>query len=777
MRTPSSYEQAEISTLAGPGQLRSGGPSPVVITVLRMALVLLAVALIVWGLMGRDLRTAEGLIAGRSASPFAGAAACLLVALGVGTLYAPAARWSALLIVAQASALQLIWAGPRVAYQHFLTPLALVSTRWSTLHLGIIATQAVLCVAGLQRLRRTKRNPFERIDKTIWTPTRVVVVTLLLLGCSATFSRSPVDFGAELLLATSIQIVALLNVVLAVSALPDAAMATIAQHIDRILGTSAESATRQPRLDRFAWIGALWTTAVAVFLVWVVYQRHPHVPDEVVYLKHAEYFAKGMIAMPLPPVPKAFDIDLMYFGSSQWFSPVPPGWPAVLAIGSFFGVPWLVNPVLAGINVLLGYLLAQELFDRRIARIAVILLCVSPWHLFMAMNFMTHTVSMTFALLAALLTTRMRRDYRWWRALAAGGAIGMTSLVRPLEGLAVALLLGFWTLLGPGRMIRVKATLLLALGAMAIAAITLPYNARLTGSATRFPIMMYVDRYYPPHSNDLGFGANRGMGWPGLDPLPGHGLPDVFINADFNTFAINVELFGWAVGSLLPIVLVLFGGRMDRTDKLLWLVIATIAGIHSFYWFSGGPDFGARYWYLVLLPCMLLTARAMRLLPRRLDPLDANSYDIVSRNRLLIGAALLSMSALVTFMPWRSLDKYHYYRGMRPDLRDIAAHTPFGRSLILVRGNRHPDYASAAIYNPLDLHADAPIYAWDRDAPTRAAVLAAYPDRKVWIVDGPTVTGAGYRVIRGPVPASELLHETEGGKSDVPDHPTVPGLQ
>ncbi|MEO7041285.1 MAG: glycosyltransferase family 39 protein [Gemmatimonadaceae bacterium] len=757
--------------------LRPKPASPILVTIVRLGLVVLAIGLVVWGLLDPHLRTPEGLIAGRSAFSFGAAGACLILALGAGTSCAATARWSALLVVAQASALQLIFAGPRVAYQHFLTPLALVSTRWSVLHLLVIVVQALVCLFALLRSRHTKRNPFALIDRTIWTPSRVGVVVFIMLVFSSTFSRSPVDFAAELLLATSIQAIALLNVLLAVAALPDAAISAFAHHIERILGVAAQAGKQQPRLDRFAWIGALWTTAVAVLLVCVVYQRHPHVPDEVVYLKHAAYFAKGMIALPLPPVPKAFDIDLMYFGTSQWFSPVPPGWPAVLAVGSFFGVPWLVNPVLAGINVLLSYLLAQELFDRRIARIAVILLCVSPWHLFMAMNFMTHTVSMTCALLAALLTTQMRRDYRWWRALVAGGAIGMTSLVRPLEGLAVALLLGFWTLLGPGKVIRVKATMLLALGAIAIGALTLPYNTRLTGSATTFPIMMYVDKYYPPHSNDLGFGANRGMGWPGLDPLPGHGLPDVLINADFNTFAINVELFGWAIGSLLPVVLVLFGRRMDRTDKLLWVVIATIAGIHSFYWFSGGPDFGARYWYLVLLPCMLLTARAMRLLPRRLNPLDANSYDPVSRNRLLIGLALLSMSALVTFMPWRSLDKYHYYRGMRPDLRDLSSQTQFGRSLILVRGNRHPDYASAAIYNPLDLHADAPIYAWDRDASTRAAVLAAYPDRKVWIVDGPTVTGSGYRVVRGPIPASQLLVETQHGKSDVPDQSSTPGVR
>ena len=43
-------------------------------------------------------------------------------------------------------------------------------------------------------------------------------------------------------------------------------------------------------------------------------------------------------------------------------------------------------------------------------------------------------------------------------------------------------------------------------------------------------------------------------------------------------------------------------------------VIAVIVGLHCFYWFSGGPDFGARYWYLVLIPCIVLAVRGLDVL-------------------------------------------------------------------------------------------------------------------------------------------------------------------
>ncbi|MGH7555877.1 MAG: hypothetical protein ACREMQ_22980, partial [Longimicrobiales bacterium] len=135
----------------------------------------------------------------------------------------------------------------------------------------------------------------------------------------------------------------------------------------------------------------------------------------------------------------------------------------------------------------------------------------------------------------------------------------------------------------------------------------------------------------------------------------------------------------------------------------------------------------------------------------------ANVYG--AGTRVVLAALALCFAALLTFFPWRATDKYYHYRGMRPDIRRLAAEHAFGESLVLVRGRRFPDYMSAAAYNPIDLRAPVPVYAWDRDAETRRAVLLAYADRRVWIVAGPTETGGAFRIERGPVSAQELLQE------------------
>jgi hypothetical protein len=370
----------------------------------------------------------------------------------------------------------------------------------------------------------------------------------------------------------------------------------------------------------------------------------------------------------------------------------------------------------------------------------------------MAMNLMPHTATLTGALVAAVAVAHLRRDPRLRWAVLGGIGVGMVGLIRPLEGAAVGILLGLWALGARGKRFRLAPAAALTMASLGTGALILPYNRYLTGSATTFPIMAYTDALYGPGRNDLGFGPNRGMGWPGLDPLPGHGPADVAINANFNLFQINTELLGWGTGSLLVLLVWLASRRLHRPDWMMLAIIAVVTGLHSFYYFSGGPDFGARYWYLVIIPCLALTARGI-------EYLEGEAERAVSGGapRVLAGAGVLAAVTLLVFIPWRALDKYYHYRGMRPDIRRIAAAHPLQDGIVLIRGKRHPDYASAMAYNPVDVATPRPLYAWDRSPAIRRELAAAYPGRAFWIVDGPTVTGNGYRLVAGPLTGAQLV--------------------
>jgi hypothetical protein len=712
-----------------------------------------AIVLAVWAVIDPHFRNSEFLLTARACLPLALSAACLVMAWSSGKEWHAAAAWLAALITGQAAALQLMQPTGHVGYQHYLRP-ADFSTLTELFCILLIAAQTCAVVIVLAPARGAILM-WLRSNFRTWQLGLCVLLTAIAASAP---SLDLFNYGFEFLLAGGIQFLGLLTVVALVRSIPPATLTRLGLQLgDWGLLPDCEGQPQPGGIDRFAVLGALWVVAVSVLLSVFVYERHPHIADEVVYLLHANYLAQGMLAMPLPPVPEAFNIDLMIYEPDRWFSVFPPGWPAMLAVGSLLGVPWLVNPLLAGLCILLAYALSRELFSRSSARLVVLLMCLSPWFIFLAMSFMAHIFTLACVLAAALAIARLRRRARLLPAVLAGALLGVTSLIRPLDGLAAAAVLGLWSLgirTWRNRFIYIPA---IVMAAVLIGALVLPYNHLLTGDSATFPVMAYFDKYYAPGVNALGFGADRGLDWRGLDPFPGHGLRDVVLNNYLNTFAVNVELFGWVTGSLLPLLVLFVAGAARRTDYRMLLVVLVVAGLHSLYWFNGGPDYGARYWFLILLPMIALTVRGACHVGSRLPGRQAGMTQVVT------GMLALSIAGMATFMPWRAIDKYFHYNNMRPDIRQLAQTHDFSNSLVLVSGTRFDDYMSAAVYNAPEIGTGPVIYAWDRDAATRNALLAAFSKREVWLVDGPTVTGAGFRVVAGPLSVAEMLQRNRTG--------------
>ena len=543
---------------------------------------------------------------------------------------------------------------------------------------------------------------------------------------------------------------------MAVWALPQKTCDLLSAKFRRLFKQTKEKPRKAWTWDLFVLLAAMWVVLIAGTLSLFFYEAHPHVPDEVIYHYHARYFAEGMLTTPAPPIPEAFSIYLIPYKEGRWYSPFPPGWPAVLAIGFLLGLPWLVNPVLGGLNILLTYALLREIYSLRTARLSVLLLCVSPWYIFMSMNFMAHTATLTFALVAALGIVWARNTQKTIWAVLAGCAVGITSLVRPLDGLAVMIVLSLWAWVPSGQRMKVSSFAAFIVGTVFFGAMILPYNNALTGDSTVFPLTAYYEEYFSPNAFSLGFGPDRGLDWP-IDPWPGYSMIEAGVNATLNMFSMNVELFGWSTGSLMILALFLASGVLLSRDHLMLVPVLVISGLYSLFWYSGGPDFGPRYWYLMVVPLVALTARGIHFL-ETITPRMSGSSAFRNGRVLVLVFSLCSLS-LVNYIPWRALDKYHHYLKMRPDLRQLAKRHRFGKSLILIRGNAHPDYSSAWTYNPLNVQVNVPLYAFDRGPELRAALLQAFPDRPVWIVDGPSVTQAGFRVVDGPLSPAQVSKE------------------
>jgi hypothetical protein len=665
------------------------------------------------------------------------------------TSYRAAAVWVVLALLGQAASLQLIDAGNQIHYQHY----RLGEELWhapANFFFGIIGVQTA---ATLWRLSRSWQQVWAGL-RSFLQPWQMIGLLFLILLPSAALSREPGFYLVELLFAGLLQLVNLGTIAIAVAALSEANHAHLRDRVLAVLDSEpAVSLRMSGRIDRFALFCAIGVFLATTFLSVVIYQRHPHVQDEVLYLYQARAFSQGMLTTPAPAAPEGFYIYMIPFRSGDWYSPFPPGWPALLSIGVLLKVPWLVNPLLSAVNILLANLIFASLFPRRYARLATLGLAVSPWFLFMGMNFMSHSFMLTCGLAAGLALLSAIKQPRWIFGLAAGAFIGVLSLIRPMDSLVISGIFSAAVFLALKNRQRWKILTGIGVGALAFGSLALPYNQAITGHPLEMPLNSYYAEYYGPKTYALGFGADRGINW-AIDPLPGYSPVEALMNAALNTFSVNIELFGWATGSLFLFGLALFWGYryFTKTDGVFLALILVTVGSYALFWFSGGPDFGARYWFLLIFPLIYFSVRVLQWVNEK----GISTLGQGAGSRLLLAVALLVGMSLVNYLPWRALDKYYHYLGMRPDIRTLLEEVNFGKSLILVQGQSHPDYESAWTYNPLDPEADAPLFAYDRNAEVRAALIEAYADRPFWILQGPTLTGGAYQILAGPIPANQV---------------------
>ncbi|MEZ5428819.1 MAG: glycosyltransferase family 39 protein [Pyrinomonadaceae bacterium] len=708
----------------------------------------LGAVVMVWSIRSDLFRNAENsFLTAEFCLPLTVGLGLFLMGFLVGTKWRNFAFWTALAAAGQAAALQMIDAGPLIHFQFYRSIPEQLNR--NPVAVALIAVQFVLIAFAIG-----KHLPgiIGWINKT-FAKWQLFLMAGFLFFAGAAVTPNYSIYLTSLATAFLVQLIGLANIILAIRSLPEEVLRGLRRKYLRIFAYAEEK--ERPGLDKFALFSALWIVLIAGALSYFVYQVHPHVPDETQYFFQAKNMAAGQLTSKAPLVPEAFSMYMVPSRDARWYGIFPPAFPVMLAIGLKLGAVWLVNPLLAGLCVLLAYLFFQEIYSLRFARIGVLLLCCSPWFIFMAMSFMSHIFLLACSLGAAVLLARSLRKEKIGYAFGAGLMVGIVSLIRPLDGLLVAVLLGFWALIKCRTWtMRFLTGACLTVGTIITGALVLPYNKAITGDPMLLPMNAYYTKYFWKDVMALGFGANRGLDW-GLDAFPGHSPLEAMVNAALNTFSLNIELLGWATGSLLLAVCFLFSGRMKRKDLWAPVVIVAVLGSYSFYWYSGGPDFGARYWFLIIIPLIALTVRAVEFLG---DAIRENRETQVNA-RVMTAVLLLCGITLVCYIPWRALDKYYHYLGMQPGVERLARQNDFGRSLVLIRGQEHPDFQSAWIYNPLDFEGDAPVYAWDKNPEIRQKLLQNYKDRQVWIVNGPTLTNGGYQIVRGPVSADQLLAE------------------
>ncbi|MGB3314508.1 MAG: glycosyltransferase family 39 protein [Albidovulum sp.] len=476
-----------------------------------------------------------------------------------------------------------------------------------------------------------------------------------------------------------------------------------------------------------ALIAALASLSLAVF----AFEAMPHVEDEVAYLFQARTLAGGGVTVPAPDAAALPGLDyyLLEVIDGRWYSTTLPGWPAALAPALAFGVPWLLNPLLAALSVLIAHAIAKAKAGRGVADVTALLMAFSPWFIAAGGSLMPHMLTLFLSLLAWWMILRVEQGAsgRWWRLGIAGLAMGWIFCSRPLDGVIMGGLTGLWLVFAVKRGTRLTRALPYALGCIAAGSLLLIFNAQITGSPFALPLGQYLDRHWHPGANAFGFGPDIGPpgSWGALDLWVGHGPLEAMINTVNLLVSLQLELFGWPMGSLaLLFAYILWKIRPSGFDRAMAALLVVVIFVMALYWFAETYYFGPRYWFLAAFPIFYLSARGCEALQERLS-----GGDETGKIRLESVVWLLCIVGLCVFLPWRGVAKYHEYGDFHPEFRSAAATGVFGNAVVIF--DKTGNEGSAFMLNDPWLGEDAPIFLHDTGTLDETALQAAFPGREI----------------------------------------------
>lgn len=614
-------------------------------------------------------------------------------------------------------------------------------------------------VGGLYLLRAGALRHLGQIGGSLGWFRLFLVAMVLIAGSKAAMEFIALDdmprYAKQLVIALGFLACNLVGLTAFLVALPGDALGRAGVRFRRLVALAGDPKPVSALDARLPLILAGFVFVVCASISLWSFDGVPHL-DGIVYLFHARYFADGVLTLPIPAGVEAFNHYLMDIRGDRWFSVNLPGWPAALAIGIWLGVPWLINPVLAGISVLLLHRFLRVQTDRGTANLTTFLLAISPWYLSMSSTMLIHTFAYTMILGAWVLLQRSRTEPGLVAPLLAGCLMGWLFLARPLEGVYMGVLTGIWTLSFLTDRRQWRTVIMYGLGCFAVGVLLFFNNRALTGSATLMPIKAYLDEFWGPGRNDMGFGPHIGApDWGNVDVFDGHSPIEALINFHQNFYELNMDLLGWGGASVLFALVFVLWGRWTRFTAAMAVIVALTFFIYALYWYAGGFYAGPRYWFLAIVPMLIFSALGLRRFAEMLHGIypEAHVAERVAAMVILLGA-----SSVLVYESWLALNKYPDINGYHADYLKLSRKEEFRNALVYIRSDEpESEYGSAFWLNDFAPDAETPLFAKDLGPESNREVAAGYPDRQIYVVEARSVEYPVVTVVQGPVSSVEAL--------------------
>ncbi len=390
----------------------------------------------------------------------------------------------------------------------------------------------------------------------------------------------------------------------------------------------------------FVTLCVLFSFGMSLFLGDVVFERLPHLEDELAYVYQARILVRGQLTVDSPDPRLAFWQPFVIDHDGQRFGKYPLGFPAQLALGELAGAPWMINALLGALAVALVYRLGSEIFHQRVGMIAALLLAFSPMALLLNATLMGHTSALCFTLLfmwayRRIVVSRKTDDAAanfdepsraladaingvptgspvgmpfmasvWW-AVVAGVALGLVVANRPLAAVGIGLPYIAWSILslwaawraGWGAFWWTLRPLVL-MGAIVLAfAATIPlFSYATTGdpASNLYTLVWQYDR--------VGFGECCGRS--------GHSLERAFNHLRYDLSLLSVDLHGIQIGTFTSEVIEHLLREADTYPNPGLSLVLPLLGVLVAFWRVRGRlalwGVGAALW--CALPLLLRDA-------------------------------------------------------------------------------------------------------------------------------------------------------------------------
>ena len=476
-----------------------------------------------------------------------------------------------------------------------------------------------------------------------------------------------------------------------------------------------------------------WTVALTVATVFgllsicafELWKSVPRIPDSIVYLFQAKIFAAGKLWAPVPSPLAPFDYMFTLADQGRWISRYSPGFPVLLALGYWLGMPWIIAPLFGAASVFMAFRLTRKLYaSDSLALLTMLLLATSPFFLGISAQVLNHSPCLFLFLLLIDRTHALTGRPSTRNALLIGIIPGLMFLIRQLTAVTLALPFVGFACVHLIRRKQFRALTLLAAGGAVILSIQLLYNEVFTGNPFVFPF--HVGSF--GELDRLGFG--RQVKWD-VWPEPGRHFPyhtpwRALLNTHLNLSRMNTTLFGWPSGFFLLALPFLLPVRASRRWDILFLlsVLGTIAG-YALYWFPGAGLLGARYYYESMIGYVVLTARGACVLH------DALRESRWRRWQAFPAAFIIASSIHAGVMFWPDYIRLNR-EAFTKAYQGIFEHLPEPPALVFISGDT-TSFSFGFFKNDIALK-NPILYARDMGPNKNTLLIRRFPERSPYLV-------------------------------------------